>query len=333
LLLTFAESTHAAIINSGHTSVWCAPLRRATKGEGTMIRSMLLILLLSASQVAAEVPQFIPETGVYANAKRSGEGAFIEVQGNIATISFFTHTADGDSTFYTAGGPLFTIPANEQRQEGYYPATRVTADLYKTVGGPVLGRLTPGDVPYSPQKVGLVTAEFGYLNQVEVYVRFDDPVPPGSPRQSIFFLQRLTFGLGTFGRNNITDYWCWPDFTGEWIFVDHSDESRAPLRFKFAQPSIVPSASQISCPINVDLQIMTYRDEERDAELRCVLSDRDPIDGLEKAGCELRIAGTPEPLFWFGSSDLTPTRMVGSLGAFLPWWARTPNSVTGIRVR
>ena len=303
-----------------------------------MLKQLVLVSALGLISTAqAQVrPQFMPETGVYSDPMRTGEGAFIEVQGNTMALAFFTHTPDGDSTFYTGAGPLFLSNVADASQNGFLPVTRATADLYKTAGGPVLGALltNPAQPGYTVTKVGRVTVEFGYLNSVVFYLEHDTSVIPSpvAPPYSTFYMQRLTYGLATHGTDLITRYWCWPDFVGEWVFVDRADSSRTPLRLNFTERTITPDAP-LTCPAEGTQQILSFRDPQRNAEMRCVYAVPDPLDGVNKSACELRLDGNPQPEIWISRSDMTATRVIGSRGAYRPGYARTTETVVGIRIQ
>jgi hypothetical protein len=294
-----------------------------------------LLILVSVGASAQLVPQFTPETGMYANPKRSGEGAFIEVQGDLVAMAFFTHTQNGDSIFYTAAGTLFGSDIAEANRTGYLSVGRVSADLYRTEGGPVLGSVVPGDVPYATTKVGNVQAEFGYLNSVTFYLTFDSVAVPSpvAPPSAVFYLKRVAFGLVTHGTNSITGDWCWPDFLGEWVFIDRSDETATPLRFTFSERTISPSETPITCGGERSGQVLSFRDVQRDAQMRCLKGNPDPLDGVSKVACELRVGNSAAPLFWLFPTDMTPTRVIGSKGSYLPLYARTTETVLGIRVQ
>jgi hypothetical protein len=303
----------------------------------TMVRfqSIALLFFISAGASAQLVPQFKPETGMYANPLRSGEGAFIEVQGDTVAMAFFTHTADGDSIFYTAAGSLFASGAAEPNRTGYLPVGRVSADLYRTSGGPILGSIQPGQQPYVVTRVGSVHVEFGYLNTVAFCLAFDTSAAPSpvAPPCSLIYLTRVAFGLGTHGADSIAGGWCWPDFLGEWIFIDRSEENTTPLLLNFTERTITSPEVPITCGGDYGPQVLTFRDNVRDGEMRCLHGSPDPLDGVRKAACELRLGGSPEAQFWFYPSDLTPTRVIGSKGPYRPGYARTTETVLGIRVQ
>jgi hypothetical protein len=307
--------------------------------EKIMNRFALLGMIAFAADVCSQSPVYVPETGIYGDPRRTGEGAFVEVQGEIATVAFFSHTLDGDSTFYVAAGPLKTVngtPAPccfESILAGYYPVVYLQADVYKTFGGAILGRqATTGVVPYEPTKVGRMIAEFGQLGFMGVYIAWDQPGPEGVWPETFSILSRRAFGLNAFGVDDITENWCWPDFRGEWVFIDHTRPDQAAERYDFDEVSIVPNLEAVQCPApQGSLQILTFRDASKDAQLRCV-TGTDPLDGQNKRTCEFRVGDDPEPIYWFNPSDLTPTRMIGSLGAFRAGYARTDETVTALRV-
>jgi hypothetical protein len=299
----------------------------------------LMFSLCFAVDVCAQSPIFVAETGIYGSQERTGEGAFVEVQGDIATVALFSHTLDGDSTFYVGAGPLSTLgrpPAPccvLSANQGYYPVLYLQADLYKTSGGPVLGRSSSAGVgPYQATKVGRMTVEFGYLGELFFYIAWDQPIPDGVLPNSIFVMRRRSFGIGTFGTSESGGDGCYPDLRGEWVFIDHTIPDSPVLRYDFDELSIESSPEEIMCPESTgSLSVITFKDVSTSAELRCV-TGTDPLNSEFKRGCELRVGANAEPLYWFKSNDLSATRMVGSKGAFRLGWARTNETVTALRV-
>jgi hypothetical protein len=289
---------------------------------------LLLLAFLSLIHVCAVAQglQIVPGAGAYSNPARQGEGAFIEVQGEIVVIAFFTHRANGDSTFYVASGPMYSVPNNEAMQPNYYPATRMEGDLFVTNDGPVLNQ--PAHSGVMSRKVGIVRAEFGYLDVVWVYVDYAESESESLSR--VFTLSKVTYGFGGIGTSFTSGKPCWPDLRGEWIFVDQSDDQAVPRRYNFTEMSSPMPLSEIRCGAGAS-SVLTFRDITRSQVLRCVASSPD-FDGVNRYACELREGEFGETLYWFNPSDITAARMVGSVGPYVSGYARMPSKVTAFRV-
>lgn len=280
--------------------------------------------------VSAQALQIIPSAGAYSNPARQGEGAFVEVQGNLVGIAFFTHRSHGDSTFYTIAGPMYSVPFNEAMERNYYPATRVEGDLFETRDGPVLNVLASTNA--ESRKVGTARVEFGYLSELYIYVQYnEEPDSTAPPRSRVFVLSKMNFGFGAIGSRFGSTAACWQDIRGEWIFVDQSNPQANPLRLNFTEMSSPQPLDQIRCGQGAS-SVVTFRDPSRTQVMRCVSSAPD-FDGVNRVACELREGEFGETLYWFSPSDMIGARMIGSVGAYEPNVARLPAKVTAFRVQ
>jgi hypothetical protein len=217
-------------------------------------------------------------------------------------------------------------------QINYFPATGLVADLYATSGGPVIGTLPKPSV--SLRKIGTVSVEFGYLAQPWFYFSYYEQPPADTfPSARDFYLQKMNFGFGSLGMHPEAKTPCWQDLRGEWVFVDHTKPQEAPRRLNFTQMTTFPAAEEITCGGSNNGSVVTFRDPTRSQVLRCASVNPD-FDGVNRYACELREGEQGESLYWFNPSDITASRMVGSLGSFIPLYAHEPDQkVTAIRVQ
>jgi hypothetical protein len=312
----------------------------------TPIRTSAAILTTTLFLLAPAAQAVLPESGIYWNKNRQGEAVVLEVQNGIASLIFYTYTADGEPEFYIAGGPIeegvgYSEPVNWV--EGYYPLHAVRSDLYRASNGPVISSPewhSPLDPPpFDVLKVGRVMVTFAYHGRMHLQVSFDEP-KPGQLSYGINNLERFNFGYAEFGTDRISAAQsCWTDLRGEWVFVDESEPARPAWRFAFTELTTSPDADEIGCPVGADeLMILNYRDPIRGATLRCAQTRAvpDPIDDRSsKSGCELRLDEVDEPEFSFVASDIGLKRVVGSIGP-LPRAEdrvlRSPRRVLGLRV-
>jgi hypothetical protein len=286
-----------------------------------------------------------PETGIYWHAKRSGEGLFLEVQGDMVAFGIFSYREDGSPVFYTGAGRIQSLPFEEQRLTGYYPAHIVTTTLFETQGGPVFGisgALGARETVAIP--AGTVRFEFVNEREVKLDVQLTRGVPEGQPSVTRRFVSQFPYGIGVFGVNTITLQACQTDLRGEWVFVDMSDPQRTPWRFHFTELEIFPGESAITCPhVNPEgILILTYRDPTRGAEMRCVTTSSnppaapvpDPLDGRQKVACELRLAGSSDVVFWARHGDVGLKEITATLGPYPgTGHQRGTARVNGIRIR
>jgi hypothetical protein len=262
------------------------------------------------------------------------------VQGGKVSMMMFSHDADGRQAFYTSGGDLISHHPGEQAIIGLYPHHIYRGDLYQTHNGPIFNGSGAGAGETGFVKVGRVEIWFSVVRTLIMFVRLDPPVPVGIFRDDIYVMSRLNFGFGHFGRSVTTDHEvaCWTDLRGEWVFVDRTDPDRPPWRFHFSTLEIVPEPDEVTCrqPDTAPPQILTYRDPERSATMRCVFASPqrpDPVDGRAKFGCDVKIDGEAEALFWFNVDDAGLKRISASLGPFeTNTVLRTTDRVVGWRV-
>lgn len=312
----------------------------------TLCFTSLMPQILMAQQLGGASTGVYPQSGMYWDSQRLGEGMFIEVQGNTVGFGIFTYREDGSPVFYTGGGPIQSLPFEEQRLSGFYPLHVITSDLVETRSGPIFsidGGAGIREVEMA--SAGSARLDFEDENTVVLYVNLTGDVPTDRPRMSRRVSSRFAFGIGTFGSNSITPTRsCLPDLRGEWVFVDLSTPDRAPWRFNFTDLEVLPSESDIICPgINPQgLLILTYRDAARGAELRCVQTRSnppappvpDPLDGRQKNACELRMSGSDDVLFWASRSDVGLKEITATLGTYRGvGHARGTARVTGFRVQ
>lgn len=279
-----------------------------------------------------------PDSSVYWDGDRPGEGMFLEIQGTRASFIIFGYNPDGTQLFYTGGGDIFRADGGEQRQEGYFPAHYMQSALYKTTNGPVFADYrAAGFRAYEAQEVGSIRLVFGTRNAIEASITLSGELPPDVLRNSGRFYTQFAFGLPTIGTSTFTERtWCVPNLAGEWVFVDETDSARVPWRFDFELVQTDPAPTAIECGEGGP-QTLVYRDASRSAELRCVATRSgfpDPLDGLQKEACELRLNGSNDEVFWFDWQDASLNGITASLGSYPgPGRQRTPARVLGIRVR
>jgi hypothetical protein len=294
------------------------------KGESEVMTMKRIGSWVGALLALAGMPAsagIVPETGTYWNPARDGEGAFVEVQGEMASITLFTYNLDGTANFYFAAGRLTQMPQNEQAIEGLYPMTALQADLFRTHHGPIFNTPDSGARPTEATKVGRVIVRFSRVRGFELQTFLDSPVPDGSWAVRTSLWSRFNYGFGQIGRSVTMSYrsFCWTDLRGDWLFIDLTDPARPPWRFHFSTLEVTPPADALICqqPRELPPQILIYRDPERGATLRCIHASReqpDPEDFQGRVKCELRLDGTPEPLLWFSPEDVGLKRISASLG-------------------
>jgi hypothetical protein len=291
-----------------------------------------------AAQALPPTTGVFPDSSVYWDGDRPGEGMFLEIQGTRASFIIFSYNVDGSQLFYTGGGDIFRADGGEQRLEGYFPVHYVQSALYETTNGPVFPDYrAAGFRPYETAEVGSIRITFGTRNTIKATITLTGTIPPDLFRTSDRFYTQFAFGLPTIGTSTFVERtWCVPNLSGEWVFVDTTDPARVPWRFDFELVQIEPDPALIQCGEG-GRQILVYRDAPRAAELRCVASRNgfpDPFDGLQKDACELRLNGASDEVFWFDWQDASLNGITASLGSYPgPAHQRTPARVVGMRVR
>lgn len=268
---------------------------------------LAFVLLASTAIAGAAMPQPVPESGIYWSPTQVGTGYILETQGDTFAFSIYAYGLDGDPEFFIASGRI---------SEGY------SAPLFRVTGGAMLGSnsINETGAGLNAERVGRVALSYHVespqiltYTALFLYLTLDSP-PDNEPPETLHALQRMNFGYGGFG--NRSQGQCWPDMRGEWAFLDKSDASRPPWRFRFTQATSTPS-SDLKCERPGDDHVLTFRDVVAGAELRCVFSSDapDPLDGLRKySGCELRRDGSSAVVFSFYVGDIGLGRMIGSSG-------------------
>jgi hypothetical protein len=311
------------------------------------VARLLCVFLLTTqcalAQLGGPSTGIYPQSGIYWDARRPGEGMYVEVQGTTVAFGIFTYLEDGSPVFYTGAGPIQSLPGEEQRLAGYYPAHVVFSDLFASRNGPVFAFLGgSGFREVQTEPVGSVRLEFSDEGSVALLVSLTGELPPGGFSSFLRIFTQFPFGINTFGSNGLAPArFCKPDLRGEWIFVDMTAPERVPWRFNFSELEVTPGEDGITCPeINSEgLIVMSFRDPVRGAELRCVETRRDPprpdpLDGRLKAACELRLEGSDEVVFWASRGDVGLKEITATLGEYPgTTHARGTARVEGFRIR
>jgi hypothetical protein len=305
------------------------------------LRNVGLALVAIGGLGLGQARAVIPESGMYWNPSYPGLGYYIEHQNGVVTLIIYAYDETGDPEFYIASGQLLTnVPVEPGGWgPGRLPAHGLSAPLFRVTNGRFITSPLPrpGVPDFLNARVGSVRVLFDFHNAAEVEVLLDAP-PAGQAVMGTAAVQRFNFALGSFGTNAISNARaCWPDFRGQWVFVDESNSSRAPWRFNFTEAAPFPAEQTCPSP-NVDHGVV-FRDPSRNAELRCASRNgrADPQTGRTLVpGCELWQDGVAQ--FSIAQPDLGLRRMVGSVGELStftvgqPATLRKPERVLGMRM-
>ncbi len=212
-----------------------------------------------------------PENGMYWEPSRPANLYVIEYQKGTMVLVIYSYDAQGRPEWYSASGPLQQIPSG-----GEFPADHAQFDapLARAVGGPPLGTQghAPGDALAYPSfmPVGRVLITFYAEAANYISIRINDVELSGE-------LQPFNFGFGDIGQDLYVPWQtCWPDLTGEWVFVDKAQPTKPAWRYRFAAPT-VRAWDQFDQPIptpvcrnNSQTHWIEYRDMNSNAVMRCV---------------------------------------------------------------
>ena len=239
-----------------------ANLRRASTA------AVLVLLAFSEAVFGAT-----PENGLYWVPGRPAQAYTIEHQGGRVVLVMLSYNESGHAEWFTASGTLQSGMLIGTVGHDYADASYFDAPLLRLTDGPPIGfpgRLPYAIVPYfSSTPIGHVTLEFYGHGGTRIELRLNGQVISDS-------LERFNFGRGGFGRHEyVRHVACWPNLSGEWVFVDAAIPTRPAWRFKFAAPTIrawtrelVPT-TELLCDLSQQTQELTYEDENSDAKLRC----------------------------------------------------------------
>ncbi len=234
-----------------------------------------------------------PENGLYWAPGRPAQLYAIEHQEDRVVLVVMSYDDAGRAEWFTASGPLTAgmligTPGHDDADAAY-----LDAPLHRLSGGPPLDfrPQLPNPVPYfSAAPVGRVTVEFYGSGSVQMFLRYNGQVVTSS-------LTRFNFGYGGFGQSEFLPHMtCWPDLSGEWVFVDRSELASPARRYKFSQPrlrawnlQLLPT-NDMRCGPGDQTHDVEYRDEMGGAMLRCRQTREDSGSiGIDPAtyGCQL----------------------------------------------
>lgn len=316
-----------------------------------------LFLAISPFSSALAQSWFFAEPGNWWDTARPGEGLVLERQGNVVGLILFTYTASGEPEFYIATGEISSSPSINVPPIIGAGTSSVDGTLYRFKNGPVFNSdrsYFAGDPPANEaEPVGTLRASISpFSNVLRVRIHLDeDKVPEGAEQTSDRRYRKSTFGYGGFGRYDDSSAplqasrACWVDLRGRWVFVDRSTAvARNAWSFNFTEVETSPAPGNMSCPeistyIRMD-HVLTYRDPQAGATLRCVTKDLLPTDPAyqpEFWRCVLRTNGD-EALLWFSVHDAGAKEISATLGeppdAYYVWrgiWEYY-RPVSGLRV-
>lgn len=270
---------------------------------------MLMVILAGQAAIAAT-----PENGLYWVPGRPAQAYVIEHQAGRVVFVMLSYDASGRAEWFTASGPLQSGMLIGTHGHEPADASYVDAPLQRLAGGPPIGfpgRLPSEVVPYLlATPVGRVTLEFYGDGRTIVELRYNGEILFDS-------LERFNFGHGGFGRHEyVSHVACWPNLSGEWVFVDGANATRPAWRYRFASPTIrawtqdlVPT-TQLLCDISQQTQELVYEDENSDAILRCRRTQENSSSvGIppETFGCNLTVGD--DVLFSFFANYLQLDRI------------------------
>ena len=276
----------------------------AVQRKSRLILSALLLMLQFVNTVHAATP----ENGLYWAPTRPANLYVIEHQKGRMALVIYSYDAQGRPEWYSASGPLLPlfVGSEEVADQALFDAP-----LTRAVGGPPLGtqgRMPDDAIAYpSFVPVGRVVMTFYAEAGNFISVRIGDT-------ELVDELLPFNFNFGGFGRHyHVPWQICWPDWTGEWVFVDRAEPTKAALRYHFQAPSVRvwdqfnnPLPQNSSCGTPYQTHWIEYPDEYSDAVLRCVR--RGNAAGIPSPlpegafGCEI-VEGAEVALSFFWSSS------------------------------
>ncbi len=276
-----------------------------------------LVLLLGAAIANAAAP----ESGVYWVPGRPAQAYTIEHQQGRVVVLFQSYDASGRAEWFSASGQLIDGPIISTVGHTYRDTSHITAPILNLSGGPALG--FPGRLPFNPvpsislSSVGTLSAEFGADASVSVEVNVQGQVVTD-------VLSRFNFGIGGVGRDQLLSWvTCWPDFSGDWVFVDRVRTDSAPSRYRFLAPTVhswnaltLAPEPELRCGQGDQIQDLTFVDTLGGAVLRCSqTTPNSPQVGVPDRGygCELSSGGFVR--FSFATSHAQLTRVRATRGA------------------
>lgn len=276
------------------------------------------VLLLGVASAYASAP----ENGVYWVPGRPAQAYVVEHQQGRVVILFQTYDALGRAEWLSATGQLLDGPVLSSVGHVYHDTSHITAPILRLSGGPALG--TPGRLPSTPSPiaslspVGTLSAEFGADSRLIVEVEIQGVLVRDT-------LSRFNFGIGGVGRNQSLPWvTCWPDFSGDWVFVDRVLTEAAPVRYRFNAPTInawnattLTPEAEIRCGQQEQIQVVKFTDALSNAELKCTRTTANsPQVGVPDRGygCELSAEG--QVRFSFSTTHAQLTRIRATRGPF-----------------
>lgn len=288
-------------------------------------RLAALALLLVCLSVSAQISTrpLVPEPGIYRDGSQAGNGYLFESQGDVWTFAVFAYDEQGRPEHYVASGRV---------------SQGLSGVLYKTSGGRMLGddRANGDGAGLQRERLGTISlySHLEYSDQfydgLFVDVTLDSP-RAGQQRNSFYALSRMNYGRGAIrGSDSIQ---CWPDFRGDWVFVDKTDASRVVWRYSFTEVSSSPPLP-FACGTQRVPHIMSFRDPVAGATLRCIDGENQPPGGGPPtfSGCELRRDGSDAVVFSFFRWDMGVERMIGATQSLAVAGGLPVRNVLAIRV-
>jgi hypothetical protein len=294
----------------------------------TSVAALLMLVGMSSAYAAH------PESGLYWNPINNGTGYTIEVQGDRVAMVIYSFSTSGDPEVFVGAGQLVeggTVEPSTYTQ-GLLPSHTVAGTLHRPTNGNRLGNFntTAPGIPLM-QSVGNFRLTFTYHSSAFLELALTDA--GGGPSFTTTFLIRSNYGYGSLGTHP-TDagFTCFPDYRGQWVFVEQSDLARPAWRFNFTE-AVVDPLGPFTC---ADSAKVTFVDPARSARMECQIQRPiEPGAGVERyGGCEVIQNG--QVLFNSNYNDLGLERFLGSLGP-LPLSnsgiLRTSQQVIGVRVK
>jgi len=267
----------------------------------------------------------IPESGIYVGTDDGGIGYVLEVQNKTLSVVVMTYTPEGKQEYLLAAGPLREGRNLQGNDALRTPVHVFSGPLYRSVNGlpgDFMGSRPPEIGSFAIERAGSIALEFPVLNAVELaYLEIENP-PFRRLRVYSDSLVRLPFGREAFGPQRRTGtFACWPDLRGDWVVIDQLDPALPPYRFNFSEVDV--AQAELSSCNNAERRphAVSFIDPGRQAVLRCFDEEGRPRPETGRvywSGCELRLAGSSQPLFSMDAQDIGINRFVGSYGPIRP---------------